>query len=125
MPSTASRPCSWSRKAGWRLTQCAAARATRAAWREVAAVDPSFCGVRERRAVLGEEKPEEEPDAGDDDMESFDDLIAEVNAVSAGETLAESEPEVIESEPKASRAPPDEETPPAKKQRRKKKISFV
>ena len=97
----------------------------RAAWREVAAVDPSFCGVRERLAVLGEEKPEEEPDAGDDDMESFDDLIAEVNAVSAGETLAESEPEVIESEPKASRAPTDEETPPAKKQRRKKKISFV
>ena len=58
-------------------------------------------------------------------IEHADDLIAEVNALSAGETLAEPEPEVIESEPKARRAPTDEETPPAKKQRRKKKISFV
>ncbi|MCP4243860.1 MAG: hypothetical protein GY772_25180, partial [bacterium] len=89
----------------------------RASWQQVAAIDPTFCDVETRLAAFGEEKPDE----GDDQMESFDDLIAEVNAVSE----AGAESEAACAEPTAIGVPDEPELPPAPKKRRKKKISFV
>jgi tetratricopeptide (TPR) repeat protein len=121
----------------------------RVAFEAVEAVDPSFCGVSDLIAGLGEppapeEAPAEEPDA----FESFEDVISdaaeeEEPESDPGETFQdlvdEANAEPVEDEP-AEHAPPAEPmapapeppaepaaaaSPPKKKRKKKKKISFV
>jgi tetratricopeptide (TPR) repeat protein len=96
-----------------------AARA-REAWEAVAAVDPGFCGVRERLARLGAPRAAGAPsDTATGDYESFDDLIEEANAPNGGLPGAG---------PAAEEGKDDSERPPAaprSRGRKKKKISFL